>query len=260
MSKSKDDALAKRGETALATSAPSFVDAADRSGTDHITNDDMAMPRLALAQKMSPQLDAIDGLQFGDLFNSLTEEIYEQPLDFIVLRADPPRAIEFRPIEDGGGVVDPNVPLTDPRCRWGEDGEKPVATVFYDFIVALHPTRELIALSFKATGLKAAKALNALIKIRSGPVYGGLYEMTTQKKSGDKPYAVFNIRNSPRGPEKNPGWVPDEETYNWAKSVHEAIAFKEVKIDRDGHSADDGSVPAGHGQSEAATKDENVPF
>lgn len=258
----EEKALAKKEETAITpvkTNAPEFVDSSDRSGTEGITQDDIQMPRLALAQKMSPQLDAIEGLQFGDLFNSLTEQIYEQPIDFVVLRADRPRAIEFKPLDEGGGVVDPNVPLTDPRCSWGDDGEKPVATVFYDFIVALLPTRELIALSFKSTGLKAAKALNGLIKMRTGPIYAGLYEMTTSKKSGEKPYAIFNIRNSPRGPEGKPGWVPDQETYDWAKAVHEAIATKDYRIDRDAH----GDPETGAGASTDAapqTNDEDVPF
>lgn len=262
MSKNKkENALATRGENALATSAPSFVDQTDRSGTDHITNDDMAMPRLALAQKMSPQIDTIPGLKPGDLFNSLTEQIYDQPLDFFVLRADPPRAIEFKPIEEGGGVVDPNVPLTDPRCRWSDDGEKPIATVFYDFIVALYPTRELIALSFKATGLKAAKTLNALIKLRSGPVYAGLYRMTTaEKSSSGKVYAVYNVANSPIGPdEKTPGWLPDEETYEWAKGVHAAITAKEIRIDRDGGDDETGEQP-NSANAEAEGAQESVPF
>jgi len=229
------DELVKQGTTALATNAtPSFVDAADRSGTEHIEQKDLQMPRLGLAQKMSPQIEEtaseyIEDLKFGDMFNSLTGESYGRgPVDFMVIRADRPRGIEFYPIDEGGGVKDMNVSRDDPRMQFGPDGAKPTATLFYDYIIALVPSMELIALSLKGSGLKAARQLNGLMKLRSGPVFAGLYEASVVIKSNDKgTYAVFQIRNSPR----HNGWAPDEETYNWASGVFQNIAEKKITVD-----------------------------
>lgn len=150
------------------------VDSAD--GTEGLTRDDMVMPRLALAQKMSPEIDPespkfIEGLEIGQMFNSVHRTIYgdgiEEAIEFVVLKRDAPRHVEFKPLDQGGGIVDMNVPVNDPRTMFtrGTDGKsvKPIATKFYDFVVMLLPSMEIIGLSFKSTGLKAAKLLNTTL-------------------------------------------------------------------------------------------------
>lgn len=212
---------------------PSFIEVGDRSGTEHITRDDMQMPRLGLAQQMSPELvdddpKFIPELKMGMMFNSLTKMIYGVgPLDFCVVRADPPRWVEFHPREEGGGVKDPNVPANDPRTVFGPNGEPPVATKFYDFVVMLLPSRELIALSFKSTGLKVAKQLNGLIANRNAPLYAGKYSlMTNMTKNAKGRFAVFQVKNN--------AWVSDQETYELAKEYFANLKNKELRIEREG--------------------------
>lgn len=209
---------------------PDFIETG-RTGTEHLTRDDIQMPRMGLAQQMSPELvegDAkyIDGLKIGMLFNNLTQQVYGVgPLHFCILRADPPRGVEFYPRTEGGGIKDPNVPLNDPRMQFGPNGEPPVATKFYDFIVMLLPSREVIALSFKSTGLKVAKQLNGLISLRNAPLYAGKYEIMTTMTSNTKGrFAVFQVKNAK--------WVEDKETYDYAKAAFNNLADKVIIIDR----------------------------
>lgn len=174
----------------------------DKTGTDHITKEDMKMPRLNIAQKMSHQVDEDDAayiadLKFGQLFNDLTGTVYEAPLYFTVVRADAPRAIEFRPIEEGGGVIDLNVPINDPRTKWhGED--KPTATVFYDYyIMLLDHDYEIVALSLKTTNIKVAKRLNSLMKLRFGPPFTQRYVLNVSIEENSKgKYGVFTVNNA----------------------------------------------------------------
>lgn len=220
----------------VADDRPDFIEFGDRSGTEHIGKDDLQIPRLALAQLSSPELiedDAkyIPGLKFGDLFNTLSQEVYGVgPLKFSVVRADPPRYVEFHPLEQGGGIKDPNVHPDDLRTKFGPNGEKPVATKFYDFVVMLHgPKREFVALSFKSTGLKVAKILNGLIFDRKSPLYAGVYQlMTSTAKNTKGRYAVYQVKNA--------GW-PDAETYAFVKEAASVWADKEIIIDRE-HDAD----------------------
>jgi hypothetical protein len=138
--------------------------------------DDVRPPRLGLAQSNSPQVKrgnpkTIDGLREGDLFNDLTQQVYgEGPLEIVVIRYLGHRAMQFRDMKEGGGVIDFNVPLDDPRCQF-TDGPpdpvtgkptrvKPIATHFYDYLVWLPETSEIVALSMKGTSLKAAKESN----------------------------------------------------------------------------------------------------
>lgn len=206
-------------------------------GKDHLTKDDLAIPRLALAQGLTPQVaEQKEGFSIGVLFNSITEKIYGKELHFCILRADRPRFIQFRDREAGGGIIDMNVPPNDPRVQFGPNGEKPVATKFYDFLVLLLPLvnpndttgvmDNVVALSFKSTGLKVAKRLNSLLSMREGDLFEGVYKLTTAIEKNQKGvYAVYRVDNA--------GWIPDEQTYHVAKRLFETLKDKEVRIDRD---------------------------
>jgi hypothetical protein len=108
---------------------PSFIPKSSE-GTENITKDDIQMPRMALAQPMSPQLvegdpKFIEDLKTGQLFNDLTSENFGKgPILFSVIRADRPRGVEFNPLDEGGGIKDFNVPLDDERMQF-HGAEKP---------------------------------------------------------------------------------------------------------------------------------------
>lgn len=237
--------LGKKKETALEPTfggvapRPDFVEKS-RDGVDHIEKRDMQLPRIALAQKTSREIDAeeegrlIEGLKVGDMFNNLTQEIYGRgPLSFVVLRADVPRGIEFNPIDEGGGVIDLDVALDDPRMKFVE-GQKPIATMFYDFIVQLLPTGEaftdkfagqVVALSFKSTGLKVARQLNTYMLALDAPCYAGDYELrATMDKNRFGSFAAYVVRPL--------GWCPSLEEYERRRGLYETYKEKNVVIDR----------------------------
>lgn len=205
------------------------------------------MPRLTLAQGLSPELietdpKYIEGLKNGDAFNTLTGKIYGKGvLECAIIRADPPRGVEFMPRGAGGGVKDFNVPINDPRMQFTTDKEgkrqKPIATKFYDFVIVLLPSREVVALSFKGAALKTAKRLNGLIKFKASkiPIFGWKYKMVpTLEQSPKGTYSVFRVDNA--------GLIQDGELYAFLRSSFNAIKNKEIKIEREPGSDDD--VPA----------------
>lgn len=205
------------------------------AGRDHITKDDMRMPRIAITQGLSPELDKddpkhIEGIEFCDMFNSLSRVVYGRgPLYFYVIRGDAPRAMEFIPRKEGGGIRDRNVPLSDPRCEWtpnpetGKD-DPPIATKFYDFLVLLEESQEVVALSMKGTSIKTAQTLNSLISIREADIYTGRYSLSVGKEKNDAgTYGVYIVDNA--------GWAPAEKLEQLAEQFHR-FADKEVDIDR----------------------------
>lgn len=225
-------------EPAGALAVPDFMKGDAGKGLEHLKKDDLQLPRLALAQGLSPQLvdgnaKYIEDLKLGDMFNNLTGDIYGKgPLTFAVVRADPPRGIEFNPLNEGGGVKSFNVPLDDPRMLFGPNGEKPLATKFYDFVIAFLPSRTLIALSLKSSQLKVARQLNTLMKLRANvPVYGGLYTLASVQQTNRKgTFAGFTVKNA--------GNVQDEDSYTWLKKTNADLAGKTIVIDRE-DTADD---------------------
>jgi hypothetical protein len=229
----ENKALTSRPPGSLAP-APAYFGKEDRRGLEGTTQSDVNIPRLALAQALSPQVtdgdpNRIPELKVGDLFNSVTRQVYGREVYVQILRKMPLRAMEFNPIEDGGGVKDPNVPLDDPRLKWGKSGnkkeDKPKATLFRDFIGVILPQREIIALSFKSSGLTAAKTLWGLVIMRSRPVFAGRYRISSAVELQPKPHQVYKVENA--------DWVSEADAIA-GEQMYEAVQnISYEQIDRD---------------------------
>lgn len=237
---------------------PSFIPQSD-AGREHITKTDIRLPRLALAQAMSPQVKRgegayIEGLQQGDLFNDLTAEKYgTEPIEFFIVRADRPRWVEFNPRDSGGGVKDLDVPEGDPRTQFtqNEQGKSvpPAATQFYDFVIVLVPSMTPIILSFKSTGLKDARSLNGLIQLRQAPLFAGKYSVkpVTRKNAKGEFYA-YGISNA--------GWANEEEYAALAKLFDD---FKDKTITYN-HETDNPGDEQPAPLNQSGVEGENIPF
>ncbi len=228
------------GNTAL--ERPSFVPQGN-AGTEHMTADDIKLPRLKLAQKTSPEIDKdnpeyIKGLEMGDFFNDVSKENYGRgPLEITVVKGYAPKFIEFAPRGQGGaggGVLDMNVPAGDPRTLFTKDTEgksvKPKASKIYDFVIVLHRPegkKEMVTWSLASTGLKTATLLNAFIAERQADVYFGKYTIqAVSKTSPNGPYYAYVLKQAM--------WI-DEADVEWFKAKFELLktAKVEIKVDSD---------------------------
>jgi hypothetical protein len=252
-----NDKIEKTTSGAL-VARPDFIPTGDHRGAEKISKEDLQMPRLALAQALSPELDStnpryIDGLKVGDAFNSLTNEVYgKSPIEVVIVRVDKPRFIEFDPT-NRGIIKDFNVPANDPRTLFSTDETgktlKPKATKFMEYIAILTATGEPIALSFKGSGVKVAKKLNGMIQMAvhggDAPVFAFRFLLTPsiQKdpKSGGT-YALFSV-NYAGGGWKN-SFVTDAELFAHASTTYESIKDVALAIEREPGS-DDGDEPLG---------------
>ena len=224
--------LAVQGTQAL-EAAPSYI-TKSRRGFEDTVQSDITIPRLALAQALSPQVTdgdpgRIPDLKPGDLFNSVTQQIYGREVVVQVLRKMPLRAMEFRSVDDGGGVIDPNVPIGDPRLAWGNSGDKkadkPKATLFRDFLAVILPGREMIALSFKSSGLTAAKNLWGFATMGNRDCFALKLRISTGVKLTPKPHQIFKVEQA--------GWV-SEVDFALGEEAYEAVqTIKATAIDRD---------------------------
>lgn len=253
--------LGSKAMTIPVAEVPDYLkDVNTADGTEGMTREDMIMPRLALAQKMSHEVDPenakfIDGLEIGELFNSVTKQIYgEGPLEFVVLKRDVPRYVEFNPLDQGGGIKDMNVPANDPRTQFtrGADGKsvKPIATKFYDFIVMLLPSMEVIGLSFKSTGLKAARLLNTTLAspllTKDGPKKVPVYarKFMIKSASAENKHGKFkvyvaetsNIMSDTSATNANGDPIPglvNQELFGFVKVYFDSFKDKAITIDID---------------------------
>ena len=161
-------------------------------GTEDLGAQEVQMPRLGLAQSNSWELIEgharyIPDLDQGEFFNSITKQIYGKKVEVALLRILPPVWMEFAPMEQGGGLIDPNVPEGDPRTRFGSNGEKPAAQQLFNYFVHVvgGPPENVAVMTLKSTGVKIAKALNSLLKFGFDrrPIFGWVLEVEVTRNS-----------------------------------------------------------------------------
>lgn len=226
---------------------PKSLDRNDRTGTEDITQDEIQLPRLAVAQGLSPQLvpdepQYIRGLVIGQMFNDVSEDIYGNgPITVVPVKRQVKR-IEFDP-NDRKVPIDRNVPAGDPRLEW--DGDNPPrATEFVEYICLLLQKGKIpegVVVSIKTTNKemrRAAKLWNTYVLQRQAPIYSGLYNLTSkvirgQNKDGQQTmYGVFVVKNA--------GFIPKDTPvgaalFDYAKQFHDSLKDKVVETDREGH-------------------------
>ena len=252
-------AIATQTKPGALEKAPDYLKKGARGFEDTVQSD-VSIPRIGLTQANSPEVTdgdprRIPDMVVGDMFNSVTKQNYGKRIVVQLLRKMPLRAMEFRSIDDGGGVIDPNVPLNDERLKWGNSGDKkadrPKATLFRDFLVRLihdDGSRELIALSFKVSGIKAAKELWGLAMGRNRDCFAGLYEITTDTKLDPKPHKIYKPANF--------GWASQADAVAGEELMEAMSNIKGDQIDRsgdDGHDDPDNFDPAAY-EAEGAGK------
>jgi hypothetical protein len=240
MAEVKKGELVEQPQNVSLEQRPAWIEVGDKTGTEEITANDIRLPRLCIAQGLSPEMDSasssyIDGLKLYELFNDLTGEIYgREQLRFMVV-ARKVKHIEYDP-DNRGVVLDMDVPNGDPRLQWttGDGGERfpPAATTYIDFVSLLlkkDGSSEPIVISIKTTNkfqTKAAERLTGFIKFKNAPIYSGVYTIQSKsEKSANGPFGVFAIGQA--------GFVQNEALYRSAKAFHESLAGKTIIINRE---------------------------
>lgn len=174
-----------------------------------IDDDDVILPRVKLIQAMSPEMSEGLGLNVGDLVNSLTKEPLSDTFIPIFMtknfirfnprsKDDPNFNPEFGPGDIIWRTTDPADPRVADECRFGDNGEKPVAVMFMNFFCKFEGCSMPIILSFSKTSYKAGKQLLSLCRFSEGDMFSRQYKLTTTMESSDSgTYAVLRV--SPAG-------------------------------------------------------------
>lgn len=203
------------------------------AGMEGMTREDIKMPRLAIAQSLSPQMieskpEFLPDLKLGQMFNTVTGEIYGKgPLELAVVRIERPKWMQF---DENRKMVDPDVPVHDPRTLWRVDPVSkkrlpPIATQFYDFIVTLLDSGETLALSCAKTNIDSAKTLNALLRGRIPPVptYARRISVSTAVNTNDKgTWYTFVFKNV--GSKLTNSDLVSREQFGILKGISESLA------------------------------------
>lgn len=225
------------GSTNLATIPEHLRNAVgSNKGLEDIGRDDVLIPRLCIAQSLSPQLKKtneayIEGLEVGDLFNSVTGEIYGTEVVVVPLFFFK-QFIEFKPIKEGGGVVAmyPNQASVPAEKLQFTDGNSPLVTEFKNEMCLLVRENEPmvpLVVSFKSTGLKTARKWNSLMRSNNGlPAYSKFYTLEVgHRTKGSQEWEGLNVL---------PGEFVPAEFFAAAEAYFTQLQASGVQVDTSG--------------------------
>lgn len=257
MSEKKPTSIVSTNKSEL-EELPEFLktEIGNQAGMENVEQGDLLLPRLGLCQSLSPQRRKNDslfipGLEEGQLFNTVTSEIYGTELDINLLFFFKNR-IKFFPIKEGGGIdcTSPNgidggriSPVGCASCKfstWGngaiddEHGnDPPLCTLYHNYMSftekGFAPTP--LAISYKSTGIKASKQMLAGIRISNMPMFAKSYKVTVvEMRDGDNVWFEKKI---------TPGKFVDQPTYRQMEELFNQLKAINIHIDSRGEAEDD---------------------
>ena len=197
----------KKTTQVVASELDKMLEADAGVGLENITTEDMQIPFIRIIQALSPQLQKDDplyikGAEQGDIFNTVSQEIYKQDEGVIVVPAFfEKKFLEFQLRSSGGGFVrelaadDKDITMTsrEGTIELLPNGNELVRT--HQHLVIAQSADGTIApsvLDMKKTQLKVSRRWNTLknsARLPSGalmPIYGTAWQVTTVLEANDQ--------------------------------------------------------------------------
>jgi hypothetical protein len=209
---------------------PDFLSRGPGMGNENVGSSDITIPRIELVQAISPVRKKsdpayIEGCEEGDLFNSLTRQLYGKSVLFIpVLYVK--EYILWKDRAKGGGFRGVANTMAEARSLINEPDIE-VAETPQQFVLIVHPngTFEEAVISMPKSKNKASKRLNSLIKMIGSDRFAAVFELSSVEESGDKgDYHNYSVKQC--------RWVTKPE-YDRAKQLYEILVAGGRKVDRE---------------------------
>ena len=212
-------------------------------GLENVRREDLVLPRLAIAQSTSKQLKPtsplyIEKLKMGDLFNTVTGDVYGSSVLLIPLIYTASRIL-FKDLDEGGGILCRSFNGRDggvlsPTCDTCENSkftkdekgqnQAPACTNFMNFPSLLPEfNNNLIAASWKSTALKPASTWLTRMQMANKPMFAAVYEVRSNPDKnafGDFYVPTFTLKR----------WTTADE-FTFAKKEYEGLKGRAIKTD-----------------------------
>jgi hypothetical protein len=231
MAASKKKAAAKSQEVAEAPES-SMVVAGERPGSgagrgsENVTAQDLTIPRVDVLQALSPQIkkndpEYIEGAEQGDIFNTVTGDLYGGQIYFIPCYYRKEWVI-WKLRKEGGGLVavcDTQVEAAETMKQMGLDESKhEVVDTAQHFGLVVRDDGQVdeAVLSLSKTKMKVSRRINTMARMAGGDTFESIYKIESVEDSNDQG-DFWNLKVS------RLGWA-SEELYQRAEKLYDAVA------------------------------------
>jgi hypothetical protein len=219
--------------------------AGQKLGSENVEREDLLIPRLSIAQSLSPELKKtneayIPELKLGDVFNTVTHEIYgDESIELTVIPLSFYK--NYITFKKGGGVEKmydhkSQVPPADLQFteNAAKESVKPLCTEFRNFLIlklSENARPAMMCVSFKSSGTKQAKQWNSYIDATKLPAFARTYRLSVvEKVDGQNSWYQFVV---------TPDVFAPEEFFNEAKAYFDQITKEGFKVDTSGLDEDE---------------------
>lgn len=154
---------------------------------DNITSKDIRLPRIALLQSLSPQVqNEGDKYKPGMFIDTLTQEILPTPLKFVPVYIFK-NVIKWKPRAEGGGMIYKTLNPTAEQVKETqfEGKNKPVADMYVNAVAMIEGLNTPLIISFCKTSLKTGQDLITLATL-SGYAWKYSYVLESVKTTNTK--------------------------------------------------------------------------
>lgn len=236
--------MTKKNEVALTeeyavAARPDWMKEDTGRGNEEVNSNDITLPRLSVIQDLSPQHKAnkeeyIEGAKVGQLFNTVTKELYDKvafiPVKLVkewVLWKDRKKGGGF-----GGAFPDER---SANRAKMEQDSPNDWEVVDTDVQYGLtvtgprdNPVMEEVVISLSKGLKKASRNFNTMIKLGGGDRFSRIYSLESVDDTSKNGEDYKNLKFSQLG-------FVTEAMYKRAESVYEAIeaGLRSVAHDED---------------------------
>lgn len=213
------------------------------AGSEDVSANDMILPRVDVLQALSPQIKKSDpayipGAEQGQIFNTVTGEIYGSSVTFIPVTFRKEYVL-WKTRKAGGGFIGAFKSEQEAiRALAGvqnpDDCEVVESHQQFSMILTYHGIEEAV-FSMTKSKLKVSRALNTLIQIAGVDRFAKAYKMEAVEASSDKgDFWSFKVSNA--------GFV-SKELYEKGKALCDMIKAGAADVDR---TVDEAAAPAPH--------------
>jgi len=253
-------ALQTAGEMApfAAEQLPDYLKQGPGRGSEEVKMSDMVLPRLELVQAQSPikDVEGNEEVRDGQLFNSVTSEVYGDLVYFVpvyyrteyLIWKDQDSGGGFHgsfPTEDAARAKFKQLIEDDPSLAGkSKDGKEILEVVdtpvHYGLRITPEGTIEQIVISMPKSKAKVSRKWNAMIQIAGGDRFGRVYKIssfTDENKQGKK-YKNYVVQ---------PAGFPPKAVYEQAELIYETFRSGEMRVAHE-TVLDDGERPAETGR------------
>jgi hypothetical protein len=249
--KGKEVAAAK--STALATQeeVPDYIKQGGGRGNEHVSTEDVVIPRIEQVQALSPCLDKndsayIEDAEVGGFFNSVSREFYGERVSVVPVFFQK-QFLVWKDRQKGGGFRGAHNTAEEARARIEEEPSNEqddfdVIDTAQQLVLVVREdgSSEEAVLSMARTKMKVSKQWNSMIRMAGGDRFSRKYDLVGVADENDKG-KFYNIGIVPAG-------YPSKEIYQKAEALYVSVNSGARKVVVDSDEGEAGGTDRGSGE------------